>query len=514
FRLIAVSLLGLAVLAVTPTKWTHHFGAFAALGGALAGLTAVVVAPGVLRRWHRALFTAVLFLLAAAALEGPNTWWYISAWGVGSQPTPVTFAGLPLVMVALVCAAVALAVAALEYLLRWRSVRARRLAPGVLRVLAAPLAVVCAAMVGFELLTFTAVVPQRWDTYSLGGDNVRQVAGAGGCGLSDSLRVERNPLAGMLSPVSGSQPGTGNSASGVRHGGVRHGGFRRGGLPPSDPTRDWTPPYGMGGDDAPVWGSYPEATADFGSGWYRLPAPARSGAVPLVVSMAGESVGKNAVRLEFGRRAGRGFQVVATVRPAEQLGAPGWRDARTTLTGAAARASVVRVVATDADPGRDGWLAVSAPRVPEVVSMTRLIGDSPSFVEWPAALVHPCLRPFRVRDGIAEPPKYLVGPGTKTRGMGLGQSEPLAGGPFGWLNSMAAVRKLPTYLRGDVSRDWGDLYAVDYRQAGVSASAAVHVRPRTRWGWYSPGPMSRPVDIPGEPAVDPVVSGSRPPYPG
>ncbi|MDQ3990286.1 MAG: arabinosyltransferase domain-containing protein, partial [Actinomycetota bacterium] len=48
-RLIGTVAISLFVIALTPTKWTHHFGAFASVGAALAALTALATSAGVLR---------------------------------------------------------------------------------------------------------------------------------------------------------------------------------------------------------------------------------------------------------------------------------------------------------------------------------------------------------------------------------------------------------------------------------------------------------------------------------
>ncbi|HEX2300128.1 MAG TPA: arabinosyltransferase domain-containing protein, partial [Pseudonocardiaceae bacterium] len=82
-RLIGTTGVSLALLALTPTKWTHHFGAFASIGAALAALTALATSASVLRsarnRWW---FLAGLLLILALATTGPNAPWYVSQYGV------------------------------------------------------------------------------------------------------------------------------------------------------------------------------------------------------------------------------------------------------------------------------------------------------------------------------------------------------------------------------------------------------------------------------------------------
>lgn len=89
-RLIGSTVIAFIVLALTPTKWTHHFGAFAALGAGMAALAALATSSDVLRsRRNRVLFLAALSTVLALAFTGPNAWWYTNNWGVpdaGNQP--------------------------------------------------------------------------------------------------------------------------------------------------------------------------------------------------------------------------------------------------------------------------------------------------------------------------------------------------------------------------------------------------------------------------------------------
>ena len=95
-RLIGSSVIAFAVLALTPTKWTHHFGAFAALGAGIAALTALATSSDVLRsRRNRLLFLAALFAILALAFTGPNTWWYTNNWGVPFNGGPPFWDGWP-----------------------------------------------------------------------------------------------------------------------------------------------------------------------------------------------------------------------------------------------------------------------------------------------------------------------------------------------------------------------------------------------------------------------------------
>lgn len=527
-RLLGVTLLTFVALTLTPTKWTHHFGIFAAVGGALAALTALATSDSVLRsKRNRAGFFAGLMLICAFSATGPNAWWYVSGWGVPWYDKPPMVAGKSVSTLFLLAAGVAGIVALVEHLrLDEHHPATERRKPSrqekgvrALRLGTAPLSLVCALLVVGELGLFARAVEERGSTkYSLGMDNIRQLAGTSR-GLSDYVYVESDPKQGMLT-VSANQPD--RAAPGTDEIPVpakqpldrdetpdhylqaRMTGFNRDGLPPSDRSTteqpDWKPPHQFGGDDAPVWGSYdPQglSTGELRTQWYDLPQRATSGEVPVVLSLAGQD---NALQVEFGQDTPEGFKVMER-RPVRTTRgkAPNWRESRITVDGRAQGATKMRVVGRDQALGPKGWVAVSAPRAPQLRKMTDYIGDAPTFVEWPAALIHPHLQIPSLRNGIAEMPRFRVQAGADLATAGQGWSSPDGGGPFGWLNVVASMRELPTYLRNDIHRDWGKLHAVDpYVPDALPPEAAMDVRTEQHWGWWSPGPLSKAVHLPGD----------------
>ena len=131
--------------------------------------------------------------------------------------------------------------------------------------------------------------------------------------------------------------------------------------------------------------------------------------------------------------------------------------------------------------------------------MTDVVGDSPTFVDWSAAFVHPCLQLSGLNNGIAEMPRFRVAGGAGVRAIGQGWSSPDKGGPFGWMNVTASMRELPTYMKDDLNRDWGTLYAVDpYEPSALPAEAAMRTHQETHWGTWTPGPLPRTVSLPGD----------------
>ncbi|MGW1682344.1 arabinosyltransferase domain-containing protein [Saccharopolyspora sp. NPDC002376] len=516
-RLLAVAALYFVALAFTPTKHTHHFGVLAAVCGSVAALTALATSSTVLRsRRNRSFFFAGLMVVLAFAFTGTNAWWYVSGWGVPWFDKSPSINGYEASTFLLVIAGIALIVGCVEHLRldEHRPDAAQEDSGRALRLGTAPLSLVCALLMAAEVGSLTKVIQEQSGSYSLGQDNVKQLVGSS-CGLSDYVNVETNPSAGVLE-VSPSQPAT--AAPGTRlpkklHDETpdeyllaRETGFQRPGLPPANDAAktggsDWTPPYRFGTDRAPVWGSYDPAgvgTGQLRTSWYEIPERVTSGEVPLVLSLAGSERGANSVVVEFGRDTPEGFELLHR-HPVIQDEAPQWRDHRITVGSAADGATKMRIIANDQAIGVNGWVAVSAPRAPQLTRMTDVVGDAPTFVEWTAALVHPCLKMTNIHDGIAEVPHYRVAGGGEVRSVGQGWSSPDAGGPFGWLTVATSMSEMPTYLKNDLQRDWGSLYAVHpYDPDALPAEAAKQVRTETHWGLWTPGPLTKPIHLPGD----------------
>ena len=503
-RLLGVAALSFVVLAVTPTKWPHHFGILAAVGGALAALTALATSSTVLRSTrNRSAFFAGLMVICAFAVTGSNGYWYVSGWGVPWSGEAPSFGGYKLSTLFLIAAGIAGVIAAVEHLrLDNRNPAAAEQGSRALRLGTAPLSIVCALFILGELVTFGTAIQKQSGSYSLGADNIKQLTESS-CGLSDYVSVEANPLAGML-PVSANQPGV--AAPGtmppeelrdqqVPNDYLRpatNGAFRRVGQPGAPVQRpERKPPQGFGTDQAPVWGAE-SGTGELRTPWYDVPQRATSGQVPVVVAIAGSTAEDNILLVEYGRDTDHGFVVQSRqlVPPSEN--APQWHDVRMMVPPEARDAQKMRVVATANSTGADTWLGVSAPRVPQLTSLTHFARNAPAFVEWPAAFAHPCLRVPAIRHGIAEQPRFRITGNDEVRNIGRGWSSPDAGGSYGWMAVASSIRELPTYVRGDLGRDWGTLYEVDpYDTDTQPADAAMLVRTETHWGTWSPGPVSR-----------------------
>lgn len=497
-RLIGTTALSLALIALTPTKWTHHFGAFAALGAAMAALTALATSSTVLRsKRNRMLFLSALLGISALAATGPNAPWYVSEFGVPWYDKPPSFQGYRASTVLLLLAAIPAFIALVEHVragppgapppLQERRRRSLWLA-------STPLVIVCGFLVLAQVAAMAKGMHKQRDSYSLGTANVEQLAGPG-CGLSDYVLVEGNPVASVLTPLPAGQQATIGGPGASEEGFFRERqGSPPGVVPEPNPGADpaGPPPHFFGGDVVPVWSSYTRSRDHLGelrTPWYGLPQEARDGEAPLVVTVAGGVDSESTpVFAEFGRQGPGGARVVSAMLvegPATEE-VPDWREYRLNLAGTpAADADTVRLIAVDNNITPDGWISVAAPRVPQLQQMTEFVGrQTPVFFDWPVGFVFPCLRPAGVSNGIAQVPEFRILSTSPQRDAGYYWSDRHGGGPFGWLAVIATQRELPTYLAGDWNRDWGELNIVV--PAVPAGEPTVVEGKEVRWGLHSP----------------------------
>ncbi len=501
-RLIGTVALFFLLLALTPTKWTHHFGAFAGVGAAMAALTALATSSTVLRsRRNRAAFTAGLLVVSALAATGPNAYWFVSSLGVPWWDKAPSIKGYHLSTALLLAAAVAAVFAFVENVRMQRPgapppVQERR--GRALRLGATSLVVVCGAVVVFEVASMAKGIQKQMSTgsYSLAAANVDHLFGKS-CNLSDHVMVEQDPVSSMLKPVSAvTVPETatpenstlprpedeGNEKSSA--------GFHTDGNGDDDPLN--SPPHGFTTATVPMWSSYHEgsATGRLRTDWYALPD--QHAGAQVTIAAAAPPGKATSVALEFGRETPAGVEVVrSTTVLAQNVGTGAsadetkWADERLDIGDLPADVNRVRVVAKDDDITGDGWVAVSAPRVPTFTTLTQRVGSAPVYMDWPAAFVYPCMNPVASHDGISQIPAYRITAGDLAAEAGVADN--IGGGPNGWIEELANQPEVPSYLEGDQSgRSWGRLLQIEPYTDGVAPQ--VEHGTETMWGWQSPGP--------------------------
>ncbi|QSE41503.1 arabinosyltransferase domain-containing protein [Rhodococcus erythropolis] len=541
WRLVGVVFGTMFLMMFNPTKWTHHFGAYAGIAGSLAALTAVAVSASALRsRRNRSVFVAGLLLMLALTFAGINGYWYVSSYGVPWFDKTISYDGRESNTLFLALFALALAFAAWQYLREGfaappekpNTAKGRR----IRKFAAAPLTVIAGLMVLFEVLSLLKGAVSQYPAYSLGRSNIEALAGKT-CGMAEDVLVETDVNSGNLRPL----PAPGFNAEDPLSG-VDSKGFSPNGVP-SDLTADYIEvkqgmgntdsqsvgptfatgsgagtsggtgnlgvngstaklPFGLDPSKTPVMGSYQpgvQEPASLISSWYGLPT--RSEESPLVVmSVAGrvwsvDNTGAitygQSLLVEYGKTQPDGtVQVQGSYMPRDIGPAPSWRNVRIPIDELAPDADAVRVVAFDPNLTGDQWMAFTPPRVPKLESLNSYIGsEQPVLLDWAVGLQFPCQRPFTHQNGVAEMPNFRILP---DRPLAVSSTDTWQsadnGGPLGFTEVLAGATTVPTYLKDDWARDWGSLERYD-RYFPNAVPAEVETGTATRSGMWMPGEM-------------------------
>jgi len=375
---------------------------------------------------------------------------YDVPWAAG----PVRPAGLPLDSPLLWAGA-----AVLGYLV----VRPRRGAGAAGRSLLAAPAVLAAAVLAVSvavLLGSFVAAPLRQPVGSLALVNLRWLAGHGGCGLADDVQVLPNVPGGALT-LAGTEPAE-----------LR--GFAAGaGFDPAAPPPE---PPGVGASTY-LWGSLTGGSVSTGtltSPWFTLPTvpPDRQVAVSVAGRTAGSAGRGNRLDLEFGRAVGDHVVRLGVASPPDPLrtppeGSPDYRLWRAVGVGPERippGADRVRVAAVDNTADPDGWLAVTGPRLREVVGLNEYLAEhQPVLVAWPIAFLFPCVTvPVTVSDGLAQAPAAVLEAPVRYGGLSAATTEPTIGGNFAPLRTLGGLGEETNQLAGRPGADWGDVLLTHY----------------------------------------------------
>ncbi|MCB0948460.1 MAG: arabinosyltransferase domain-containing protein [Mycobacterium sp.] len=521
WRLMGVIFATIFFLMFTPTKWIHHFGLFAAVGGAMAALATVLMSPLVLRSArNRMAFLSLVFFVLALCFASTNGWWYVSNFGAPYNNSVPTIGGVTVSTVFLAL----FAIAALWAF--WLHVSARSESRIVDRLTAAPIPIAAGFMVVLFVASMAVGVVRQYPTYSNGWANLR--AFVGGCGMADDVLVEPDSNVGFLPAI---PPGPGGSWGALGPlGGTGPVGFSPNGVPekiiaeairinnPQPGTdADWYQktrlsragingskvplPYDLDPARVPVAGTYSLDTQQqsrLTSAWYALPAP--DDAHPLVVitaagTIAGNSVAEGfasgqKVELEYGIPGPSGVpEPAGRVSPFDTGPTPSWRNLRYPRAEIPADAVAVRVIAEDLSLSKGDWIAVTPPRVPELRSVQEYIGsEQPVLMDWAVGLAFPCQQPMLHANGVTEIPKFRISPDyyAKLQSTDTWQ-DGVNGGLLGITDLLLRASVMSTYLSQDWGQDWGSLRRfdtiVDATPAEIDLGSATHS------GLWSPGPI-------------------------
>ncbi|OMC19790.1 arabinosyltransferase [Mycobacterium colombiense] len=520
-RIVGITIISFVAMMFTPTKWTHHFGVFAGLAGPLGALAAVAVTSAAMRsRRNRTVYAAVVLFLVALSFASVNGWWYVSNFGVPwSNEFPAWHYAFATALLGLTVVVLLLA-SWFHFVAPDNGPPKTRLGDRAAGIVQSPLAIATWLLVVFEVASLTLAMTDQYPAWSVGRSNLQALTGKS-CGLAEDVLVEQDPSAGMLTPVNASVAdalGAGLSEA-----------FTPNGIPAdvrADPVMErpgdrsfvndeektgsnqagteggTTPAPGINGSSAqlpfnldpartPVLGSWRsgiQVPAHLRSGWYRLPARDKAG--PLLVVSAAGRFDPREVQVQWatddqaaGGHPGGSFQF------ADVGASPAWRNLRLPMSAIPSSATQIRLVADDEDLAPQHWIALTAPRTPQLRTLQDVVGSTdPVFLDWLVGLAFPCQRPFGHQNGVDESPKWRILPDR----FGAEANSPVmdnnGGGPLGVTELLAKATTMATYLKDDWSRDWGSLqrlspYYPDAEPARLLLGTA------TRSGLWGPAPL-------------------------
>ena len=430
------ALLAYVSLWVTPSKWTHHFGALAGTVPLLVALL-LVLGPALWRRCSAGrpapapalALVLVTAAVAALALSGPNAWPYAPDIGILGAGRPPAVAGAALGSLPLWLVVAAAALLAVRLLARRRGRAAPSAAPAATAsatVVVLLLAVSSTYLLGtFARQAQVALVSGSW---APGGAALSDPA-ARRCDAGSALRVVDDRSAAPLAPAGGGDAVLDGFAAGS--------GWWPGSPPPQ--------PLGQGLLGT-AWGSLsPDegVTGALTSGWYVLPDAGQE----VVVASAGDQELPGAVLLETGAAGPDGVEVLSEQDLSDGESSAEWRVG--VLADRPPGAELVRVRAADEAAGPGGWVAVGAPAAARTTTVAELAGDAPVAASWQLTWRFPCLDQVSVASGITERPALgLLWGGPAYEGLADNTWQAFRGGLFGQLERSAVLLRLPSEVEG------------------------------------------------------------------
>jgi arabinosyltransferase C len=515
-RIVGITIISFLAMMFTPTKWTHHFGVFAGLAGSLGALAAVAVTSAAMKSpRNRAMFAAAVLFVMALSFATVNGWWYVSNFGVPwSNQFPewhfgFTTYGLGLTVLALLVAA-------------WFHFSGRDRPPDGeprrwQRIVQAPLAIAAWLLVMFEVLSLTLAMTDQYPAWSVGRSNLEALTGKT-CGMAEDVMVERDVNAGLLTPV--------GVPVGEALGAATAEGFGPNGIPSNisaDPVMEQPGasnfadtdtrtineseagteggttavagvngsrarlPYGLDPARTPVMGSWKSGTqqpAVLRSAWYQLPP--RDEAGPLLVVSAAGRFDPGEVLVQWADSKG---EPAGGIGFADIGAAPAWRNLRVPLSAIPRDATRIRLVATDDDLNPQHWIAITAPRIPQLRTLQEVVGSQdPVLLDWLVGMAFPCQRPFGHQNGVVEVPKWRILPDRFGAEANSPVMDNLGGGPLGITELLLRAATVPTYLKDDWFRDWGALQQLTPYYPNAQP-ARLDLGSATRSGLWSPAPL-------------------------
>lgn len=437
--------LAFATLWLTPSKWTHHFGALAGVGPVFLALLLVTAVP-LTREVLRGSRLSIGVLAAAGASfvvaitlswHGPNQWPYAFMDGMRRPNLPPAVSRISFDNPVWWVLGTAVAGLVLALWFRRRGLGGRF---GALWAVPLVVAVALVGTTGYTVLTFGLGAAKGVPAESIWAQSLAD-PGASRCGAAAAVQVldprTARPLPSAAGPPAAAPDGF-----------VEGSGYYLGNQP-------------QGPGAGRLWGSLVARdgrtaegnVASMTTGWYALPRDLPQGAATTVLA-AGALTQGNSLTAEY---AGADGAPAGTEELDDGVRDPSWR----TLTlDPPAGAELVRLHAVDGETALHGWLAFAAPALASPVALADYLPrDAPVGLAWQLAFGYPCQRQPIVLHGITETPAYAVlyGGGSMS-GFADGTWQTFRGGAFAQVPRVMSVQQLAV-LPGVDPNIW--VYAFD-----------------------------------------------------
>jgi arabinosyltransferase C len=473
---------------VSPTKWTHHFGALAAPGALVLTVGVAVLVRRRPDRWASGALAVGLGITAAIVYHAGNHQVEYSSFGVVKELPGLLGNPVAWLLVALGSCAV----------VWWAWRRSDRPRPAIQRPWPeAVIGTMVAALLASVLVqtgSAAAATYRLRDSWSMAKDTTSVLTGNPTCGFADRsvaltepaplpVAEEQNEGDDAASPPSEdvpvlepADPGEGNE------------GF------PED-AQDYEDLVPAGTDrwstlsDEPV-----NQTVELVTPWYDL-----AGMTPeevLAVAVTGRPDDGTAVVVEFADGSGElvtGATVEVDLGGVENTEPGVWTremlGAR--LHHPLGTSPQVRYRLMDRNFTPDGWLAMTAPYRVTGEPLTELFEGTSVALDWAIGFNMPCIEPPLVVDGMVEPVDWLVFSATFADAPAVTFVDD-RGGSYGTVDEAADATAYRGFIPGVFPyTEWGRLIELDYELPTDAFRMERSSRTIAGWGWWpgaGPGP--------------------------
>jgi arabinosyltransferase C len=476
---------------LSPTKWTHHFGALAAPGALALTVGVAVIVRRRPDRWASGALAVGLGLTAAIVFHAGNHQVEYSSFGVVTELPALLGNPLTWGLVALGACAV----------VWWTWRRSHRPRPPTQRpwpeAVIGTLVATLIASVLMQVGSAAAATYRLRDSWSMAKDTTAVLTGAPTCGFADRAvaLTEAGPLpvaqtGGDATPPSTDVPAPAPVATDEDD---EDDEGSSGAVPD---YADLVPP------DTDQWSTLSDQpvnqTVELVTPWFDLSGlPAEE---VLAVAITGEPDDGTTVVAEFAAQPVEGVTepVVGATVPIslDELDDADPGEWRREILGSRLHhplgtAPQVRYRLVDRNFTADGWLAMTAPFRVIGEPLEDLFEGTSVGLDWAIGFNMPCIDPPRVADGMVEPVDWLVFSQTFADSPDVTVVDD-RGGSYGTVDEVAEETRYRGFIPGVFPyTEWGRVVALDYELPTDAFRTEQGSRTIAGWGWWpgaGPGP--------------------------